>query len=132
MGDAAELVSYLFWIAVLFSVIGVVILPVLAVRIPKDYFSSSSMRQTKPLQEKGPGYLVVALLKNGVALVLFVAGIIMLFTPGQGILMLLVALSLASFPGKRVLERKLIEIPGVSRTINTLRAKAGQQPLDLS
>ena len=129
MSDSAAMVTYLFWISVLLSIVGVLLLPVFAIRVPQDYFSSRRIQQTRPLQERGPGYLLIALIRNGFALVLFAAGIIMLFTPGQGILMLLVSLSLASFPGKRALERKLIGIPGVIEAINSLRVKAGQPPL---
>jgi hypothetical protein len=40
--------------------------------------------------------------------VLLIAGIIMLVTPGQGIISILLGLFLMEFPGKRKLELKLI------------------------
>ena len=54
----------------------------------------------------------------------------MLFTPGQGILMILLALSVASFPGKDRLERRLIAFPGVLATLNMIRIKGGKPPLE--
>lgn len=53
----------------------------------------------------------------------------MLFTPGQGILMILVAISIATFPGKDQIERRIIALPGVLATLNMIRAKAGRPPL---
>ncbi len=47
----------------------------------------------------------------------------MLFTPGQGILSLLVGVILCDFPGKRRVERKIIERPLVLSTINRIRAR---------
>ena len=54
----------------------------------------------------------------------------MLFTPGQGALMILLALSVASFPGKDRLERRLIAFPGVLATWNMIRIKGGKTPLE--
>ena len=47
----------------------------------------------------------------------------MLFTPGQGILSLLVGVILCDFPGKRKVERKIFERPLVLSTINRIRAR---------
>ncbi len=65
------------------------------------------------------------------AIVFLLAGAIMLFTPGQGILVILVGLWLAEFPGKRQLERKIIAIPGVVASINQVRLRAGRSPLTM-
>ena len=54
----------------------------------------------------------------------------MLFTPGQGALMILLALSVASFPGKDRLERRLIAFPGVLATLNMICIKGGKPPLE--
>jgi hypothetical protein len=62
--------------------------------------------------------------------VLFVlTGIAMLVLPGQGLLTMLIGLSLVDFPGKRAFERKIISLPIISLTINRLRERFGQQPL---
>ena len=47
----------------------------------------------------------------------------MLFTPGQGILNIFVGVILCDFPGKRTLERKLIERPFVLSTVNKIRTR---------
>ena len=53
----------------------------------------------------------------------------MLFTPGQGILSILMGLSLLNVPGKRSMERRIVGNPVVLRTLNAVRARAGRQPL---
>lgn len=64
-------------------------------------------------------------------LLLLLAGVIMLVTPGQGVITVLIGLILMDFPGKYGLERKLVTQPAVLRSINWLRAKADQPPLVL-
>lgn len=95
------------------------------VLIPPDYFGRPDhSRSRSPLQW---AWFVV---KNALGLVLLIAGILMLFLPGQGVLTILVAVMLLNFPGKRKLETKLIRRPRVLNTINRLRAKFGKPPLD--
>jgi hypothetical protein len=55
----------------------------------------------------------------------------MLLLPGQGILTILIGLMLLDFPGKRRLERRLVQQPSVWRAINWMRAKAHQPALEL-
>ncbi|MFB3064894.1 MAG: PGPGW domain-containing protein [Planctomycetota bacterium] len=55
--------------------------------------------------------------KNLLAVVLVVAGVAMLFLPGQGILTILVGLGLLSVPGKRKLELWIVRRPAVLRAI---------------
>ncbi len=68
-------------------------------------------------------------LKNCLGVVLVGLGVVLLFTPGQGILTILVGVMLLDFPGKRRLERKLITRPRVLETVNRLRARFARPPL---
>jgi hypothetical protein len=56
----------------------------------------------------------------------------MLFLPGQGILTMLIGISLMNFPGKHHLEAKLIGQPTVLSAINAMRKKFGKPPLVLA
>jgi UPF0716 family protein affecting phage T7 exclusion len=60
--------------------------------------------------------------------VLLIAGIIMLITPGQGVISIVLGLFLMEFPGKRNLELKLINNDATFKTLNWLRSKAGKLP----
>ena len=53
----------------------------------------------------------------------------MLFLPGQGLLTILIGVSLMDFPGKRTIERKLISRPVVLQAINRIRQRFDRPPL---
>lgn len=93
--------------------------PWLLVRMPSDYFNTPS----RPLHYRGPLGWVIWLLRNALALVLLAAGILMLVLPGQGILTILVALMVSTFPGKYRLERAIMRRPSVLRAANWIRRR---------
>lgn len=93
-------------------------------RLPPDYL----LHDAEPSSARGlaRGWLF---LRNGLGGVLLVMGVIMLALPGQGLLTILAAFTIMSFPGKRRLEHKLMVIPSVLKTINGLRRRSGHPPL---
>jgi hypothetical protein len=105
--------------------------PWLIVRIPADYF----LRQHHYADRWKPRHPAIRLaflvLKNALGAILVFMGIVMLFTPGQGVLTILVGLLFIDFPGKFALERRLIAIPAVFQAANWVRAKTGRPPLEL-
>jgi hypothetical protein len=106
-----------------------IVVPILVVRIPPDYFSRRK-RHRKLWANHHP--LVRAMLligKNALGYILVVAGIIMLVLPGQGIFTILVGIMLLNFPGKYQLERWLATRRPVLRSINWLRQRARRAPL---
>ncbi len=68
-------------------------------------------------------------LKNLLGVVLVAMGAVMLVTPGQGVLTILIGVALLNFPGKRVLERKLLLRLGALRAINRVRRRFGKPPV---
>jgi len=56
----------------------------------------------------------------------------MLFLPGQGVLTMLIGISMLDFPGKRKIEAKLIGQPTVLSVINGMRKRRGKPPLVLA
>jgi hypothetical protein len=124
----------LLWLAVssLFMFVGTLIaIPIILVRLPSDYFD---IRKPRPWMEDHHPILRVMghLVKNLVGLVFLLAGLAMLLLPGQGVLTILIGLSLLEFPGKRRLEAKLVGQQPVLSTINKMRAKFGKPPLILA
>ena len=55
----------------------------------------------------------------------------MLFLPGQGLFTIFIGLLLSNYPGKYYLERKLIAMPKIYKTVNWLRKKSNQPPLKI-
>jgi len=65
-----------------------------------------------------------------VGALLVLLGMVMLVTPGQGLLTLLVGLLLMNFPGKYRLERWLVGRRGVLTALNWLRRRGGHAPFE--
>ena len=64
--------------------------------------------------------------KNVLGVIIFVLGAVMLVTTGPGLVFILLGLSLLDFPGKRALERRLVQRPSVMKFLNDLRANFGK------
>ena len=129
---ATENGSLLGWLAIISGVMFVatlILIPILVARIPEDYFSGEHRHQAQTERSHPLLYWGGLILKNLLGVVFIVAGIAMLLLPGQGILSILIGISLTNFPGKYTLERKLVALPKVMDGINWLREKAGKPPL---
>jgi hypothetical protein len=106
-----------------------IVVPILVVRIPSDYFSRTR-RQHKLWANHHPVVRAMLLIgKNVLGYIFVVAGIIMLVLPGQGIFTILIGIMLLNFPGKYRLERWIVTRRPVLRSINWLRRRAGRAPL---
>jgi hypothetical protein len=108
-------------------VISALLVPYLIVILPADFYAESNSRHVfggKPLLRA-----VFLLVKNALGALLFVAGLLMVFLPGQGLLTMIAGLALLNFPGKRKLEMRFLHLPRVLSSINWLRVKAGREPL---
>jgi hypothetical protein len=71
--------------------------------------------------------------KNVAGVVLLLLGVIMALpgVPGQGILTMIIGLTLIDFPGKLNLERRLVGRPFVLRKLNALRHRFKRPALEL-
>lgn len=103
-------------------------IPYILVRLPADYFDTRVprpwMKDRHPLLR-----LIGRAVKNVVGGIFLFAGFLMLFLPGQGILTMLIGVSMLDFPGKRKIEAKMIGQPAVLSVINNMREKFGKPPL---
>lgn len=82
-----------------------------------------------PPRPAAPRHPVVWFLRNVAGALIFLAGVVMLIGPGQGVLAMIGGLLLMDFPGKHRLERTLLTRPTVMRGVNALRARAHAPPL---
>ncbi|WP_290653275.1 PGPGW domain-containing protein [Aquisalimonas sp.] len=126
--------TLLWWLAASSFVMllaGMVLVPLIVLRIPSTYFAHRR-REEKVLVKRHPVIRAALLvIKNVLGTVLVAAGLLMLVLPGQGVLTILVGMSLLNFPGKYRLERWLVSRPAVFRSINWLRRRYGREPLVL-
>lgn len=103
----------------------VVLIPLIIAYLPKDYFT----RTIKPFNQLNPLHMVGRVAKNLIGTLFLLSGSIMLFIPGQGILTILLGLSLIDFPGKRYLETRILNSPKAKLLIEWCRSKSGHEPL---
>ena len=124
--------TVLLWLAattIITFMATLIVVPILVVRIPPDYFSRRK-RHRKLWANHHPLVRAILLIgKNALGYIFVVAGIIMLVLPGQGIFTILVGIMLLNFPGKYQLERWIATRRPVLRSINWLRQRAGRAPL---
>jgi hypothetical protein len=121
-----------FGVFVVGSVGGALVVGVLVVRLPADYFRQDrsdnlwidrhpAVRWTGIILKNLLGALVV-----GLGIILSMPGV-----PGPGILTILLGVMLLDFPGKRRLERWLITRQHGLGPVNRLRRRYGRAPFDL-
>lgn len=127
--------TLLWWLAgvsVLAFLGSLVAIPVMVVRMRPDYFlgdlPDDSWRRQHPVVRN---LLRVAKNALGVTLVITGAVLSLPLVPGQGIVTVLLGLSLIDFPGKRSLELRLARQKPVLKAINWIRARADRPPLSL-
>lgn len=121
--------AWLGGVSLLMFVGSLLALPVLVSRIPRDYFVDERRHLSKTHRFHPVVYALLIALKNLLGVALIIAGIAMLVLPGQGLLTILIGISLMDFPGKYALERWLVACPGVFKAINWLRVRWGEEPL---
>jgi Putative transmembrane protein (PGPGW) len=126
-----DLLYWLGIVSVLSLVASLIAIPVLIARLPEDYFSH---RRRQPVAEDGrsPVRLLGAVFKNLFGGLLVLAGLLMLFLPGQGVLTIVIGLTIMNFPGKYRLERGLVGRGAVLKALNWIRTRAGKPPLRVS
>ena len=117
-------------LSLLAAVATIVAIPWVVTRLPQDYFASEDRHAWRDTSDKPVLVLALGVIKNVLGLLLVLAGLIMLVTPGQGVLTLLIGFLLMNFPGKYRVERWLVLQPGVLRGLNWLREKRGHPPFD--
>ncbi len=124
----ADYHQYFIWVGIVSFVVFVASLlltPLLLGKIPQDYFIHTNQHK---VEIEHLGHLIIVVIRTLIGFVLLIAGIIMLVTPGQGIISILLGLFLMEFPGKRKLELKFIKHNPTFKALNWLRNKAGKSP----
>lgn len=111
--------------------ISALVLPIVITRMRADYFLPNR-DETRSLAHQRPVIRGVGMvLKNLFGGILFLAGVLMLGLPGQGILTILIGLMLLDFPGKQKLELWLVRLPAVGKALNWIRKRGNRPPLEI-
>lgn len=124
----ADYHQFFIWMGIVSFVVfiaSLLLTPLLLGKIPQDYFIHTNQHK---VEIEHLGHLIIVVIRTLIGFVLLLAGIIMLVTPGQGIITILLGLFLMEFPGKRKLELKFIKHNPTFKALNWLRNKAGKPP----
>ena len=126
--------GWVWWALSAFSLVLLVgsmfALRALIIRMPRDYLMGNQ-RDDRWLGVDPARQLLARLLRNAFGVLLMTLGGIMLFTPGQGVLLLVVGLSLVDVPGKHTLLRRVVGRPRVKRMIDSIRRRHGRPPIEV-
>ncbi len=132
--EGTTLTERLLWGVALFagsSLLSLAAVTAVLVLLPVDYFGERAPAAAWP---RSPLLRVVWRVgKNLLGVVLVALGVLLSVPgiPGQGLLTIVIGIVLLDVPGKRALERRLVRRPAVIGSINRLRARFGQPPMEL-
>lgn len=130
LSQYGQLFIALAWGSLALFIVSLAVIPWLITKIPIDYFQpqrhEASLKKKRSIASQ-----FFAIIKNLLGIGLIFMGIIMLITPGQGLLTILVGLVLTDFPGKYRMEQRLVAEPKILNSLNWIRAKADKPPLVL-
>ncbi len=123
------LLGWLAGISLCTFILSLLLIPWLVGRLPQDCFLKLSNRTTFPRHTSAISILFI-FVRNLSGLFLLLAGIAMLFLPGQGLLTILLGILLITFPGKQKLITNLAGRPEVQRSMDWIRKKRGKAPFN--
>jgi len=113
---------------VLLYLASIAFVPWMLTRLPSDYFLNEE-RENYLFKDSSPFVRsVFMILKNIVGGILVLAGIAMLFLPGQGLLTMVAGIFLMDFPYKYKIEKWIIRQPVIFKMFNKIRQKADKAP----
>ena len=117
-------------ISIITFIATLLLVPAIIIRLPADYFSSTKRQQ---FDNRHPAIKTLTMIiKNVLGAILLLAGFIMLFTPGQGLITILAGMLIMNYPGKFKLERWIIIRFNLLKPINWYRKKHQIEPLFIS
>lgn len=112
-------------------VLMLLLVPLVVVRLPADYFCRDRQESLPRIRRYPVLRWAWRIGKNAAGLVFLLAGLLLLLLPAPGLPILLAGLMLLDFPGKRALVCWIVSRPPVLRAFNGMRRKAGRGPLVL-
>ncbi len=125
--DYQTAISVFSGLSLALFVLSLLSIPWMVCRIPEDYFLASP--RDKPGQKSIFVRVVKGFVKNFLGAGFFLAGFVLLFIPGQGLLTMLLGLIIMDFPGKKKVVERLASMKNVQTSLNWIRGKKQVQPL---
>jgi hypothetical protein len=121
------LLGWLALLSLITFVLSLVLIPLVIGRLHRDCFLKLH-HNNWPATPSSIGSVIILILRNLLGLILLMAGIVMLFLPGQGLLTILLGALLISFPGKRKIIYTLVCQPKIQQSMDWIRKKRKKPP----
>lgn len=120
----ALLLSVLASVSAVLLVATIVVAPWAISRLPANYLQQRLEKNAK----QGIWYSLTSVSRALLGLLVTLLGLVMLITPGPGVIMLLLGISIAEFPGRNRLLVYLATRPNVLSSLNWMRKRHGKPP----
>jgi len=124
--NRVELLQLLGILSGLMFVGSLLAVPWLVSRLSEEFFIRHRQRVGQRRKQHPVLSFLLWFFRNFIGLVLLGAGLAMLVLPGQGILTMVIGLSLLDFPGKQRVLAWCVGLKQVRRSLNWIRRKAGK------
>lgn len=125
--------TFLEWMGLLSAatfLISLLLIPFLISRASPDYFLTHPTIVEQRHKRHPVIALVIKIIRNSLGGFLCLAGFIMLFLPGQGLITLLIGVSLLDVPGRQKVLDMLIHRHAIQHALNWIRQKTGHPPFN--
>ena len=120
----------LTWLGIVSTVtffMSLIIIPVIINRLKDDFFLH--LHEHKKLENQHPViFILLRILRYSFGTLLLIAGILMLFLPGQGLLTIILGISLLDFPGRQMAIDSLLQLHPIQKGLNWIREKGDAPP----
>jgi hypothetical protein len=115
-------------LSILFFLLSISLIPWAIGRLPYDFFIESLPSKPAFSLRHQIKNVPLIIFRNLLGLLFLAAGIIMLFTPGQGLLSIILGFSIMVFPGKKKLLSSLVKYSSIRTSLNWIRKKTNTEP----
>ena len=126
---SSQVLPMLGIVSIVMFIGSLIAIPWLILRMKPDYFIRHRYEVIRRHCRHPVLTIVLFCLRNSLGICLIVAGFVMLLLPGQGILTMLIGLSLVDFPGKYRLFDKVVQNNRIQKSLNWIREKGGKEML---
>lgn len=123
-----SLFEWLGLLSVVTFLVSLLLIPFLISRASVDYFRMHQIVIEQRHRRHPVIAFLIKIIRNSLGSLLCLVGFIMLFLPGQGIITILIGISLLDVPGKQKALNVLIHRPTIQHALNWIRQKAGRPP----
>ena len=127
IADYGPIITWLGIISTATFFLSLLIIPWIIGRLPADFFLHIHEHNKKE-DEHPLMFILLRVLRYILGTLLLLAGILMLFLPGQGLLTMILGISLLDFPGKRRAVDAFLHRHAVQHGLNWIREKTRKEP----